>query len=547
MKRLMKLLLLSMLTLTLLLVVVPETYAMAAKAPSLSYKTMNMLKGKTKENPVQNLSKGDECSWSSGDSKIAKVDQKGNITAVKQGSTKITCKVKTSAKTYKLSVTVNVYNGAKEVVFKNLISAVNVGDKFTVLYDFSPKGSDVGTFESTDTSVAKVNSAGEVTALKPGIVTIQMNTLSGASDYITIEVFDKDTKIVSADDTKDKVINLTDQTYQNVFISKYVDCPQVILNKSKITGTLTIETGMQFAVDLTNCTVANLEFVKPLDIHNVVEGKNAPVVSVSDKTTLNQVLIKSYCELRQQGSGLIKNITFSPELEGYLFSTISGYQGDITVDYNNDCSGRIMLDNCKVGTIDIDNGGYMFILADDNKNSTVETVNLKTSSIAAMDTDINQLIVDEAITRASFLIANHIHELISHGNELLFLSFMEDGKIDALVDEKNAAGQYGTYDFFNDSFLGNFAVTVKLPGNQVEDVTFDMFNALINETWVDKTKPIKDSSGKITIEYKDNSYYMYDFCGTNIKIDMYFDKGGFRLYGSSDYQLTNLTAKYYLD
>lgn len=540
MKRVTKLLFLSVLVFIIFMVAAPDSIVMAAKSPVLCYKTMNMLKGKVKDVKVLYLTKGATCDWSSGNTKVARVNNKGSITAVAKGTTKVYCQVTTPAKTYKLSVTVNVYNGAKEVAVLDKISVVTVGDTFDVHYKFVPENSDVAGFVSTDPKVAKVNSTGKVTALKPGIATIQLNTLGGVADYITVQVFDKDTKLLTTSDVASGTFTLSNGNYNNIVISKYAAGAKIKLDNIKVTGTLTLEAGMPYNVEITKSNISKLEFIKPLDIHNVVDGQTDPVVTIGDGSTVEQASIKAYAVLEQKGSGIIKNVIFAPELDGYVSTILSGYQGNITVDYSNDCMGRLAIDNCKLGTVEIKNGGYMFILTDDKLDaSTVDTVNLHTSSIAAMDTDVTRLNVDEAIERPTFLVAGHIKTLIGHGNDLIF-NMAEEGKVDELIDEKNTNGQYGTYNFLNDQGFADFAVTVNVGSNAVEGITCQMFDSLINQSWADKSKPIKDPSGKITVEYKDNSYYMYDFCGTNIKIDLYFDKKGFRLYGNENFKVTNI-------
>ena len=113
-----------------------------------------------------------EVYWKSSDRTIVDVDEAGNLTAVAAGTATITAKTYDGA--YTDSVTIQVVKDAKKIVMTNIVSKMLVGDKHT--YNASVKDEDGNDlvlnnqvkWRSTDSSVARVDQNGEVTALKAG-------------------------------------------------------------------------------------------------------------------------------------------------------------------------------------------------------------------------------------------------------------------------------------------------------------------------------------------------------------------------------------------
>ena len=84
----------------------------AAKAPKLSTKKVTVTVGASKKVKLKNKPTGAKVTWKSNNKKIAKVNKNGKITGIKEGSTKVTCKV--------------VYKKAKKKVTKNFKINVKV-------------------------------------------------------------------------------------------------------------------------------------------------------------------------------------------------------------------------------------------------------------------------------------------------------------------------------------------------------------------------------------------------------------------------------------
>lgn len=98
--------------LALILVVgVLPVNAWAAAKPKLSEKTLAMSVGDKKTLKVKNKPEGSTVTWSSNKNSVAKVSKKGVVTAKKAGKAVVTCKVKTTKKTYKLKCKITVTSG----------------------------------------------------------------------------------------------------------------------------------------------------------------------------------------------------------------------------------------------------------------------------------------------------------------------------------------------------------------------------------------------------------------------------------------------------
>ncbi len=125
-------------------------------ATKLSNKTLYLQKGASRKLTLKN-SKG-RLKWYSTNSKIAKVDKKGNVVAVKAGKAYI--KVRNRSKVYSCKVQV--------VSLSRKLVTLSKGQKFQIKVNNGKNSA----WTSSDKSVATVDSKGKVTALKSGRTTI---------------------------------------------------------------------------------------------------------------------------------------------------------------------------------------------------------------------------------------------------------------------------------------------------------------------------------------------------------------------------------------
>lgn len=118
--------------------------------------------------------------WKSSNSKVAKVDSKGNVTTVSKGTCIITAistvdsKVKATCKVTVVQKVVSVKLSAKSKTIKK-------GKSFTLKATLLPTNANMKavTFTSTNKKIATVNSKGKVTAKKAGKATIIVTTKDG--------------------------------------------------------------------------------------------------------------------------------------------------------------------------------------------------------------------------------------------------------------------------------------------------------------------------------------------------------------------------------
>ncbi len=174
-------------------IVNPAAAVQAAAKPTISKTTASILVGKKVDLNVKNWVKGAKATWKSSNKNIATVDKNGVVTGVKKGTVSITCKVVTSKVTYQLSSKVIVRVPATSVSVSNKVTAVNVGQVYSLKTALKPATSnDLVTWTSSNTKVLRVNSQGKIRGVAEGSATITGKTLSGKSVKALIKVVDKD-------------------------------------------------------------------------------------------------------------------------------------------------------------------------------------------------------------------------------------------------------------------------------------------------------------------------------------------------------------------
>ena len=142
---------------------------------SLNKTSVTLNKGATDNltvsyNPT-NTTDSKTVTWSSGNTSVAKVDQNGKITAVNKGTTTITAKV--GSKTASCNVTVKVPLTGISLNKTTLALTRGVTETLTVNYNPSDTtDSKTVTWSSGNTSVAKVDQNGKITAVDVGTTNI---------------------------------------------------------------------------------------------------------------------------------------------------------------------------------------------------------------------------------------------------------------------------------------------------------------------------------------------------------------------------------------
>ena len=116
-------------------------------------------------------------SWTSSDTKIAKVDSNGKVTAVAAGSAVITATDTKTKKTAKCTFT-TVKTDFTSISLSASSKTLTVGESFTLKVTINTDSKNVK-FKSSDTSVAKIDSNGKVTAVAAGTADITVSDSTG--------------------------------------------------------------------------------------------------------------------------------------------------------------------------------------------------------------------------------------------------------------------------------------------------------------------------------------------------------------------------------
>lgn len=130
--------------------------------------------------------------WTTSNKKVVTVSSKGKITAKKTGSAKVTA-VSKSNSNVKVICKINVYNKPKSFKLNKTKYSINVGDSFKLkVQSAAPKNAYKKVkFSSTNSSVAKVDSDGEVYAKSSGTASIKVqsvwNSKVTASCIVTVK------------------------------------------------------------------------------------------------------------------------------------------------------------------------------------------------------------------------------------------------------------------------------------------------------------------------------------------------------------------------
>lgn len=295
----------------LALAVVPTSTAQAAKAPTLSKKSVNVLIKNTYDLNVKNKIKGSTYEWVSSNEKVATVDKAGLVKGKSRGDVVISCKITTpDKKVVTLSSKVKVVSGAKEFAISNKVTIMNQGQVYDLNRTLKPfTSNDVTTWTSSNTAIAKPDAKGKFTAKKAGTVTITGTTLSGKSDSVTIKVLDQDGSVATQAELevllKAKVTKITLRTDKEV--------------------TFTIPEGnyknVTLAVDAPKADVYNNGVFKAIEIYQVAPS------TFHEKAKGNKLVVKSGAasiEVAENASVSIEITSAGAKV------TIKNNNGDIT-------------------------------------------------------------------------------------------------------------------------------------------------------------------------------------------------------------------------
>ena len=124
----------------------------------------------------------DVINWSSSNEEVATVDQTGKVTAKKRGTATITATT-TDGTNLSASCEVTVLQLAISITLDQQAKTLNVSETFTLVPTVLPYNANNKSvsWTSSNSTVASVNSQGQVTALSPGTATIIATTQDGSN------------------------------------------------------------------------------------------------------------------------------------------------------------------------------------------------------------------------------------------------------------------------------------------------------------------------------------------------------------------------------
>lgn len=131
-----------------------------------------------------NAASNPKIKWTTSNSKIVTVDQKGNITGKKLGTATITATA-TDGSGEKATTQIRVVRSATSVTLNRTAITTVVGRSFTLTATVKPANATYKTviWKSSDEKVAIVDSYGKVTALKEGTVTVKASAKDSSGRY----------------------------------------------------------------------------------------------------------------------------------------------------------------------------------------------------------------------------------------------------------------------------------------------------------------------------------------------------------------------------
>lgn len=161
--------------------------ASSGKGITLNYSEYTLKKGK-KLKLKATAGKGKKVVFTSKNPKVASVDGKGNVKALKKGKTTITAKIKGTKKSATCKITVGT--PAKSVTLSQQQVSLTAGDTYRISASVAPAktSNKKVTYTSTNNNVVKVDKNGIATAINQGVASIKVAAADGSKKSATLTV-----------------------------------------------------------------------------------------------------------------------------------------------------------------------------------------------------------------------------------------------------------------------------------------------------------------------------------------------------------------------
>lgn len=530
-----------------ILMLLPSTSTLAAGKPVLSQKNITLLTGKTTDIDVKNASKGSTSTWSTSNKKIATVDKKGIVKGISKGTVTITCKVKSAGKAYSLSSTVTVILGADKLVIQNKTDKLMVGDTIELKYALTPSSSnDKVYWETSNKDIASIDVNGKLSAKKVGELQVKATSLSGATDEFTIKIEDENTTVFAAKDLNaENNLLLPNKSFNNVYLANSLGDANVKFDTCTINGTLTLEAGAAYGVEVVATKVDAIKVITPCNMSNPSDEDSSPALYIRKDTVVNRISLEASCYFDTAEAVGTDNVIISPKIDGAYNILINGYQGNISADYKASATTRVELIKSAVKTVNINKAsGDLFLLTgNDEYPSTVDTLNQNSAITTAYDVTTNIVNINKSIKEISLLIASSVNRLVHYGSNIIFM-VAEEANLAEVVDNKNSEEKYGKY-CFCDCEYGEIAFTLKVGDKIIEGIRVKDFAKILEQIsmiWTDKSKPfaVPEEEGVYLTSVDDNNY-IFDFNGNKVTLGVYIKESFIALGGGENITVSNIS------
>ncbi len=527
-----------------LLMLLPCSAALAAGKPSFGVKTIHLAIGQSYDLVVKHITKDATGTFTSSNTAVATVNQKGQMKGIAEGSATITLKLLSGGRNYTLTANVTVISGAKTVTIENKIDKMTVGQTIDLKCSITPAFSkDKVTWSSDHKAVLSVDADGSLSANQPGEATVKAEALSGAKDSFTVIVEDENTKVYTSKDVNsvNNYLLVVNQSFENVYLSNSIGDINIKFDRCTINGTLTIEAGAKYNIEVAASKVDTICIVNPGNGQKPSFKTPKAGLFLRKGTTVKSVILGAACYFDAAKTDGIGSLSIAPREDGEYEMTLSAYHGDFLVDYTCSAATRIEFVNSSIGTATIDQAAGEYVLLKGNKNdpSTITTIKQKADIFTIYDVQIEQVNLDSSVKEISIMISAPVKQLVHSGAEIQF-RVAEAALLGEVIDQKNNAGKNGIY-FFYDDKDGIIAFTVKAGKSALDGVCIQDLVKVFTE-WQNNSKPINALQRKgIVLTRTAKNTYLFDFNGEKMTLGFNPDKKYIKLYGSENIKLTNIT------
>jgi hypothetical protein len=271
------------------------------------------------------------------------------------------------------------------------------------------------------------------------------------------------------------VVTLKPGTYDNITISSSVKGAKIVMNKTVVKGTLTLESGATYTVDATRSTIGEMAIVasstksssKEVLSPSFVAGKGARVENITVQAPVNI----------ERTIGRITSIEVKPAAKENLPIEIKGFIGSLNVTAANNSNVTIGTTDSRIRSASVAGGAVnqsVKFTSDSEDASNIKTVKVNGTVNLTVDVPTTTVAVDKAAKAATVAIDRPVTNLTNAGSSTAFtvsstiktvsttgdkatMEVTKDAKVNSIT-----AGGAGT------QITGAGTVTdVKVEGNQV--------------------------------------------------------------------------------